>query len=112
MDVRRAQEEREQQRLLELEREEASLRNQRATVVWVFERTGRSSTMVELSPKEEELQALRSELIQQQSIYRPGSPTIRVLQTRIAALEGLVAEQQGAGRSRRRGAAGGAAEPA
>ena len=52
--------------------------------------------MVELSPEEEELQALRSELIQQQSIYRPGSPTIRVLQTRIAALEGLVAEQQGA----------------
>jgi polysaccharide chain length determinant protein (PEP-CTERM system associated) len=96
MDVRRAQEEREQQRLLDLEREEASLRNQRATVVWVFERTGRASAMVELSPEETELQTLRSELIQQQSIYKPSSPQIRVLQTRIKALEGLVAEQQAA----------------
>ena len=96
MTVRRAQEEREQQRLLDLEREEASLRNQRATVVWVFERTGRAGAMVELSPEEEELQALQSQLIQQQSIYKPTSPQIRVLKTRIAALEGLVAEQQAA----------------
>jgi protein tyrosine kinase modulator len=94
MATRRAQEEREQQRLLDLEREEASLRNQRATVVWVFERTGRASTMVALSPEEEELQALKSELIQQQSIYKPGAPTIRVLQTRIAALQKLVDQQQ------------------
>ena len=33
----------EQERLLALEREESALKNQRATVVWVFERTGRSS---------------------------------------------------------------------
>ena len=96
MAARRAQEEREQQRLLELEREEASLRNQRATVVWVFERTGRASTMVALSPEEEELQALRSQLLQLQAIYKSSSPQIRVLQTRIAALESLVAEQQAA----------------
>ena len=35
----------EQERLLALEREEAALRNQRATVVWVFERTGRSAAV-------------------------------------------------------------------
>jgi succinoglycan biosynthesis transport protein ExoP len=94
MDSRRAQEEREQQRLLDLQREESALKNQRATVVWVFERTGRAGTNVALSPEEEELQALRSQLLQQQAIYRSTSPQIRVLQTRIAALESLVAEQQ------------------
>jgi polysaccharide biosynthesis transport protein len=94
MDSRRAQQEREEQRLLDLQREEAALKNQRATLIWVFERTGRASTSVALSPEEEELQSLRSQLLQQQAIYKENSPAIRVLQTRIAALEGLVAEQQ------------------
>ena len=96
MDSRRAQQEREEQRLLDLQREESALKNQRATVVWVFERTGRASTTVPLSPEEEELQALKSQLLQQQAIYRSNSPQIRVLQTRIAALESLVTEQQAA----------------
>jgi uncharacterized protein involved in exopolysaccharide biosynthesis len=91
--TRRAQQLREEERLLTLEREEAALRNERATAVWVFERTGHAGAGA-LSLEEESLQALKSELIQQQSIYKPGSPTIRVLQTRIAALEGLVEEQQ------------------
>jgi succinoglycan biosynthesis transport protein ExoP len=95
MDSRRNQQEREEQRLLDLQREESALKNQRATVVWVFERTGRASTSA-LSTEEEELQSLRSQLLQQQAIYRSNSPTIRVLQTRIAALESLVAEQQAA----------------
>ena len=83
----RAQQEREQQQLIELEREEASLRNQRATVVWVFERTGRSTATATLSPEEEQLQALKSQLIQAQAIYarrarrsaccRPRSPRSR-----------------------------------
>ena len=67
MAARRAQQEREQQRLLALEREEAALRNQRATVVWVFERTGRSAGLGALSPEETELQALKSQLIQQRA---------------------------------------------
>ena len=95
MDSRRAQQEREEQRLLDLQREEAALKNQRATMVWVFERTGRA-TSVPLSPEEEELQKLQSQLLQQQAIYKEGSPQIRVLQTRIAALQSLVAEQQAA----------------
>jgi succinoglycan biosynthesis transport protein ExoP len=93
MDSRRSQQEREQQRLLDLQREEAALKNQRATVVWVFERTGRAAS-TPLSPEEDELQKLRSQLLQTQAIYRESSPQIRVLQTRIAALESLVAQQQ------------------
>jgi uncharacterized protein involved in exopolysaccharide biosynthesis len=95
MDARRAQQEREEQRLLDLQREESALKNQRATVVWVYERTGRAVNQA-LSPEEEELQNLQSQLLQQQAIYKAGSPQIRVLQTRIAALEGLVAEQRAA----------------
>jgi polysaccharide chain length determinant protein (PEP-CTERM system associated) len=96
LDARRAQQEREQERLLALEREEAALRNQRATVEWVYQRTGRASTTVALTPEEEELQALRSQLIQQRAVYAPTSPRVRTLETRIAALESLVEEQRAA----------------
>ncbi|HRO11763.1 lipopolysaccharide biosynthesis protein [Amaricoccus sp.] len=95
MDSRRAQQERGEQRLLDLQREEAGLKNQRATVVWVYERTGRAVNQA-LSPEEQELQNLQSQLLQQQAIYKPESPQIRVLQTRIAALQSLVAQQQAA----------------
>jgi uncharacterized protein involved in exopolysaccharide biosynthesis len=91
--ARRAQQQVEQERLLALEREEAALRNQRATVVWVFERTGRSAA-VALSPEEEELEALASELRQKRAIYAPSSPPIRLLETRIEALQSLVDEQR------------------
>lgn len=93
LNARRAQQQVEQERMLALEREESALRNQRATVVWVFERTGRSST-VTLSPEEQELDNLKSQLIQQRAIYAPTSPQIRLLEARIKALDGLVAEQQ------------------
>lgn len=95
--TRRAQQQREQERLLELEREEAALRNQRSTVTWVFERTGRSSTLgVNPSPEELELQALQSQLIQQRAIYAPSSPRIKVLETRLKALQDLVDGQRDA----------------
>lgn len=84
----------EQERLLALEREEAALRNQRATAVWVFERTGRSASLGLRSPEQEELEALRSQLIQQRSIYAATSPTIRILESRIAGLAALVEEQR------------------
>jgi polysaccharide chain length determinant protein (PEP-CTERM system associated) len=96
LDARRAQQLREEERLLTLEREEATLRNQRATVVWVFERTGRSSSLAALTPEEEELQALKSQLVQQSAIYKRTSPTVRVLENRIAVLEALVEEQRAA----------------
>jgi polysaccharide biosynthesis transport protein len=94
--TRRSQQQREQERLLGLEREEAALRNQRATVVWVYERTGRAGALGALSPEEEELQKLKSELLQARAVYSASSPRVRTLETRIAALDGLVAEQRAA----------------
>ena len=63
-------------------------------MVWVFERTGRSTAFAALSPEEEELENLKSEMIQQSTIYAPGSPRIRMLASRIAALDTLVEEQR------------------
>lgn len=94
LDARRAQQAREQERLLALEREESALRNQRETVVWVFERTGRAASLGALSPEEEELQTLRSQLIQQRAVYAESSPRVVALETRVAALQRLVEEQR------------------
>ena len=95
LNARRAQQQTEQERLLALEREEAALKNQRATVVWVFERTGRAAS-VALSPEEQELENLRSQLIQQRAVYAPTSPQIRLLESRVAALDSLVSQQRAA----------------
>ena len=91
---RRNQQILEQQRLIDLEREESDLKNQRATVVWVFQRTGRSATAGALSPEEQQLEALQNQLVQQQTIYAPGSPKIRILQSQLAGLQKLVDDQR------------------
>ncbi len=95
LEARRQQQVIEQERLLALEREEQALANERSTVIWVFERTGRTGT-VALSLEEEELAALKSERLQQLAVYAPTSARIRVLDNRIASLEALVEEQRAA----------------
>lgn len=86
----------EQERLIALEREESDLKNQRATVVWVFQRTGRSATAGALSPEETQLEALQNQLVQQRTVYAANSPRIRMLESQISALQGLVDQQQAA----------------
>lgn len=86
----------EQERLIALEREESDLKNQRATVVWVFQRTGRSASAGALSPEEEQLDALQNQLVQQRTIYAASSPRIRMLESQITALKSLVDQQQAA----------------
>ena len=91
---RRNQQILEQQRLIDLEREESDLKNQRATAVWVFQQTGRSATAGALSPEEQQLDALQNQLVQQRTIYAPGSPRIRMLESQLAGLQKLVDEQR------------------
>ena len=110
LESRRAQQQLEQERLLALEREEAALRNQRATVVWVFERTGRATALGARSAEEEELEALKSQLAQARTIYASGSPQIRLLENRLSALDSLVGGQRAA--RAMPDAEGNAAEPA
>jgi polysaccharide chain length determinant protein (PEP-CTERM system associated) len=93
---RRNQQLLQQQRLLALEQQESDLKNQRATVVWVFERTGRSSATAQLSPEETQLTQMQNELVQQRTIYAPSSPQIRILEGRVAALQKVVDDQRAA----------------
>lgn len=93
---RRSQQLLQQQRLLTLEQQESDLKNQRATVVWVYERTGHSSATAQLSPEETQLQSLQNQLVQMQTIYAPNSPRIRVLQSQVAGLQKVVDDQRAA----------------
>ena len=93
---RRNQQILQQERLIALQREESDLKNQRATAVWVFQRTGRSTTAGELSPEEQQLDTLKNQLVQLQTIYVAGSPKIRILEGQIAGLQKVVDEQQAA----------------
>ena len=95
LDSRRAQQEREEQRPRPAARGIGAEEPARHRGLGVRAHRA-ASDAVPLSPEEEELQALKSQLLQQQAIYRSNSPQIRVLQTRIAALESLVAEQRAA----------------
>ncbi|GFE52501.1 chain-length determining protein [Roseobacter cerasinus] len=94
MEFRRGQQTSLQQRLVQIEREETALVERRANLVDLFERTGRVDTdSANLSPEQRQLQNLQKELDNALLVYSPQNPRIRVLQTRISALEGVVASQ-------------------
>jgi polysaccharide biosynthesis transport protein len=84
-----------QERMLQLEREASALQDNRARMVRIYERTGQISGMAAeaRSPAEAELADLRRELSRQRVIYAANNPRIRLLESRIAALETEVAEQ-------------------
>ena len=84
-----------QERMLQLEREASALQDNRARMVRMYERTGQVAGMAETrTPEEAELADLRRELSRQRVIYAANNPRIRLLETRIAALETEVAEQR------------------
>lgn len=83
IDFRRNQQTAQQQRLLALSQEEASLRKRQADLL--ARPLDLSATA--LTPEEQNLQALRQSLAQQQSLFAEDSPTIQVLRNRIATLE-------------------------
>jgi len=93
---RRSQQLLQQQRLLTLEQQESDLRNQRATVVWVYQRTGHSSATGQLSPEETQLQSLQNQLVQMRTIYAASSPRIRMLESQVAGLQKVVDDQRAA----------------
>lgn len=97
LEFRRAEQSRLQERLVQLERETATLRESRARLIEVYESTGRLvETQRVLSPAEQELQRLRAELEQQLVVFSDSNPRIVLLKNRVAALERQVAAQSGA----------------
>lgn len=96
LDERRQRQVLEQERLIALEREESDLKNQRATVIWVFQRTGHATPTTQLSPEEQQLDALQNQLAQARTIYAPTSAKVRTLENQIAGLQKLVDQQRDA----------------
>jgi uncharacterized protein involved in exopolysaccharide biosynthesis len=92
---RRSQQATLQERLLQYEREATALQDERERMVEIYKRTGRVSVNAPPgSPEEQELGAMRSQLARAKVIYSESNPNIRLLETRIAGLEQIVAEQR------------------
>jgi len=94
MDFRLSQQAAAQERQRQLGRDETSLRDRRATLVALFERTGEVAAPTEvLTPAEERLKALRDQLSQALAIYAPQNPRVKLLEQQVAAQEAEVAAQ-------------------
>ncbi|WP_209424641.1 Wzz/FepE/Etk N-terminal domain-containing protein [Pararhodobacter sp. SW119] len=91
---RRARQTTQQERLLQLERDLASLRDRRERLVSLFERTGRIDVdPATLTAEQRQLRELQNQLSNAQAIFAPDNPRIRVLRRQIEALEETVATQ-------------------
>ena len=91
---RRARQTSQQERLLQLERETASLRDRRERLVEMFERTGRIETAAEAqTPEQRQLRQLQNELASALVVFAPENPRVRNLRNQITALEEIVASQ-------------------
>ena len=83
-----------QERLLQLGREETQLQDTRTRTVQIYEQTGQvTQTAVPETQEERDLAQLRRQLADSRAIYSATNPNIRLIETRIAALEKIVADQ-------------------
>ena len=97
---RRSQQAAAQERLLQLQRAEAQLRDQRDTLVRIYEETGRVEPLVQdaarMTPEQRQLQQLISERDAMLLTLAPTHPRVAQMNTRISALEQVVNSQLGA----------------
>ncbi len=97
LNYRRSRQATQQERLLQVDRELASLRDRRQRLADLYDRTGRLATAEGvLTPEQTRLEDLRQELASALVILSPTNPRVRALQTQVAALEEAVKEQLGA----------------
>lgn len=87
LDFRRSQQSGLQERLSQLEREEASLRSRRNNVVQLFQSTGRLTDAGPATPDQQLLRDMNRALADQLAIFSETSPNIVTLRKRIAALQ-------------------------
>lgn len=95
MDFRRTRQAAQEERLLQLDRELAGLKDRRARLVEIYQSTGAIDTSTTpKSPAETQLQQLKDQLVSALAVYSPQHPTVIALKARIAALEASLAPQQ------------------
>lgn len=93
LDFRRTQQTAAQERLLQLNREEAGLRDRRNSIINM---QGMPLAPVgNQTPEQRQLQGLREELSSALVVLAPQNPKVKILESRIASLEAVVAGQQG-----------------
>ncbi|MCU0906176.1 MAG: lipopolysaccharide biosynthesis [Rhodobacteraceae bacterium] len=81
-----------QERIGQLNREIASLEDQRTRFTEIFEATGRlTGALQQRTPEEMELSAARIELEQARRVFAPGNPRLAALEQRVAVLEASIA---------------------
>jgi polysaccharide chain length determinant protein (PEP-CTERM system associated) len=90
---RRNQQTIQQERLLQLEREESGLRDTRERTMRIYEMTGRVVSNRQRSPEEQELETLQRQLQQALQVYSESNPNVMRLRNRIATLQPIVEEQ-------------------
>lgn len=95
LEFRRNQQAAAQERLLQLSREVAVLKDRRARLVQIYESTGRVEALpaAEQTPEARQLQELRDQMSAALAVLSPENPRVKLLQAQVAALEKVVAGQ-------------------
>ena len=97
LEYRRTRQASQQERLLQVDRELASLRDRRDRLTELYDRTGALVTSgQDRTPEEARLEQLRQELASALVVLSPSNPRVRALQKEVAALEEAVKSQIGA----------------
>ena len=97
LEYRRTRQSAQQERLLQIDRELAGLRDRRQRLTDIFDRTGRVVGGGEgaQTPEQAQLSELRQQLASALVIYAPENPRVSALKKEVAALEELVKTQLG-----------------
>ena len=96
LEYRRTRQASQQERLTQMERDLAGLRDRRTQLADLYARTGQIDTgAAKLTPEQTKLQQLKEELASAVVIYSAQNPRIRMLQSQIAGLEAVVNTQLG-----------------
>lgn len=94
LEFRRTRQSAQQERLLQVDRELASLRDRRQRLTELYDRTGRIATNTEArTPEQERLDRARQELASALVTFSSSNPRVRALQNEVNALEEAVKEQ-------------------
>jgi uncharacterized protein involved in exopolysaccharide biosynthesis len=100
IEFRRGQQAAAQERLLEIQRAEDELRDRRDRLVRVHEATGGTADTTPVqqqTPEQRQLNDLRNQMTALLAVLAPTNPRIKLLESQIAALETIVAQQGAAG---------------
>lgn len=96
LEFRRGQQAAGQERLVQLAREEATLKDRRTRLVTLYETTGQvesGPTEGPQTPEQKQLKALQDELSSLLAVLSPTNPRVKLLEAQIAKLEPVVAAQ-------------------